>query len=61
MLFITAIIIFGVVSGNSEGDNHYRTMEKGLFVYTYNEYEKVRRKVDFILDKVSAMESIFIS
>lgn len=51
MIFITGIIIFGVVSGSAEGDNYYRTKEDGLFLYTYKEYENIRTKIDYIIDK----------
>lgn len=50
MLTISLVLI-GIVCGQAEGDNFFRTNEKGLFVSTYNNYNAKRNLIEKIVDK----------
>ena len=53
MIFTVALVIVGVVTGQAEGDNLFRTNEKGLFNTNYNKFNNERTKVEPFIDKFS--------
>lgn len=50
-IFTTSLVLIGIVCGQAEGDNFFRTNEKGLFVSTYNTYNTKRSMVENYVDK----------
>lgn len=53
VIFSVSLVLIGVVSGQAEGDNFYRNKQDGLFVNSYNNYNKKRSIIDHIIDKFS--------
>lgn len=53
LILTISICIFGVIAGNSEGDNFYRNNPNGLFTISYNDYNASRDKINNIIDKFS--------
>ena len=56
LLIVLAICIFGIITGNGEGDNHYKTKKDGLFITTYDEYlesdEMARKRQTYTITDV---------
>ena len=50
-MFTISLVLIGIVCGQAEGDNFFRTNEKGLFVSTYNNYNAKRSLIEKIVDK----------
>lgn len=50
-MFTISLVLIGIVCGQAEGDNFFRTNEKGLFVATYNNYNTKRNLIENIVDK----------
>lgn len=50
-MFTISLVLIGIVCGQAEGDNFFRTNEKGLFVSTYNNYNTKRNLIENIVDK----------
>lgn len=53
VMLTTSLCIFGVIAGYGEADNFYRTNTKGLFVDTYNNFNKAYDKILKHIDKFS--------
>ena len=50
-MLTVSLVLIGIVCGHAEGDNFFRTNEKGLFVSTYNNYNNKRSLIERIIDK----------
>ena len=53
MAYTISLALIGIVCGYMEGDNYYRSNNKGLFIAMYNKYNGTKQKIEVISDKFS--------
>jgi len=51
LMLTLSICLVGIMSGNAEGDNYYRTKKGWLYEISYNKYISLRDKIDPFIDK----------